>query len=110
MFAKKLVCILIILSSSWLSWSQDGQLDSLKAVIDQLPNDTVKVNNLNQLTVGYFGLDLEEAIRYGHFSEDLAASIGYSEGRALALKNVGIAYYLQSDYFDALDYWKRSLA
>jgi len=88
---------------------QDPQSDSLKAVIATTPNDTNKVNLLNELSRQYLSNEPQQAIPYAEEARDLASTLKYDKGLAFAFKNLGIAYYQQSMYVKALENWNQSL-
>jgi class 3 adenylate cyclase len=90
--------------------AQDQQIDSLKTIIETLKEDTTKVNALNQLSVMLWDVDPDLALMYSIESADLATSISYKKGLALALKNIGLTYYAKTDYINVLQYWEQSLA
>ena len=72
--------------------------------------DTAKVNQLLKESKDNFGEAPDKAIVIAEEARKLAESVGFDEGVAYALKNIGIAYYNQDKYVDALNYWKQSLA
>lgn len=71
--------------------------------------DTAKVNKLLQESKNNFSEAPDKAIAIAEQAKQLAESVGFYEGVAYALKNIGIAYYYQGKDVDALDYWKQSL-
>jgi len=91
------------------SIAQDAKTDSLKAAVENLKEDTNKVNALLNLSKAYFGLEPRSAIRYSNEAKALSEKLGYQKGIALALKNIGIAYYNQDEYVDAVNYWEESM-
>lgn len=95
-----------------LSFNGTGQtaMDSLQSIIKSSPDDSEKVNNILELSSFYFSSAQEKAIMEAKKAEALARKIGFRKGVAYALKNVGIAYYYQGNFVDALDSWNRSKA
>ncbi len=94
------------------TFGQDSTLnaaDSLKLTINQLPNDRTKADALIDLSKILMSSDLEETIFYGEEAYDLAEQLNYKPGMALALKNIGLGYYYQSDYLNVFEYWEKSL-
>ena len=85
-------------------------MDSLKAVLNGLGQDTLRVNTLNEVATALSSTDMDEAIRFGTEARDLAEQINYPGGAALANKNLGIAYFYQGEYLDALKKWELSLS
>ena len=64
---------------------------------------------LNELAYTILRNDPEETIKYGIMARDMAELLGYTNGLAYALKNIGLGYYYQGDYLPGLDYWNQSL-
>lgn len=107
---KQILTVLAIVSTCCSIYGQAGEIDSLKVYIRNLPDDTVKVDQILKLSSAYFGTAPEKAILEAEAAEKLARRIAYRKGVAYALKNVGIAYYYQGDYVEALSSWQNSLS
>jgi adenylate cyclase len=91
------------------SFSQDHTADSLKKIIQGAKADTTKVYLLLQLSKFYLNSSTEDAKLYGLQALALAENLNNQPGRALALKNIGIAYYFQGNTQAALEYYGQSL-
>jgi adenylate cyclase len=99
-------CIFLILVSV-ISQASNLNVDSLKALLAKTKNDTAKIEILNLLS---FKTDQpEEAIRYGRNAEELSNRIGYKKGSAEAIKNIGLGYFNQGDYINALKLYQQAL-
>lgn len=72
--------------------------------------DTAYVNKLLQESKPFFGTDSAKAVQLSLQIVALSKEIGYQKGEALALKNLGIVYYMRQHYQQALPYWEQSLA
>jgi class 3 adenylate cyclase/Tfp pilus assembly protein PilF len=72
--------------------------------------DTTRINMLIQKSKGLFNVDPEGAINLANEAKVLSAKVAYPKGEALALKNIGLAYYFQGKYVETLNYWKQSLS
>lgn len=72
--------------------------------------DTTLVNGLIDSAKQYFGSDPARTINLSEQAVRLARDIAFSKGEAYALKNIGIAYYFQGKYLEALDYYGQSVA
>ncbi len=90
-------------------FSQDREADSLLALLNKESADTARVDLMNKIAVNYFNTSPEKAMQYGTEAKTLAETKGYTQGLAYALKNIGIAYYMQADYIQTLTYWNQSL-
>ena len=71
--------------------------------------DTTRINNLILQSKGLFNTDPAGAINLANEAKALAAKIDYPKGEAVALKNIGLAYYFQGKYVETLNFWKQSL-
>ncbi|MBK5272876.1 MAG: tetratricopeptide repeat protein, partial [Bacteroidia bacterium] len=71
--------------------------------------DTTLVNNLLQQSKEQFSENPEKAISLANQAKDLSEKVNFQTGKAYALKNIGIVYYIQGDYLESLQYWNESL-
>ncbi len=106
----KTVALLIFLNILFIGQIFPSNIDSLKAVASNLPDDTARVNVLLEISSSLWRTVPEEAIKYAEEALVLSDKNAYPEGKAKALKNIGLAYYIKSDYFNVLNYWQKSLA
>ncbi|MEO6490540.1 MAG: adenylate/guanylate cyclase domain-containing protein [Ferruginibacter sp.] len=72
-------------------------------------SDTVLVNTLLQESKGYFSDSPAKAIEIAGRAKSIAEKLHYKKGQAYALKNIGISYYFQGKYLEALDHYHQSL-
>ncbi len=93
----------LLLAWSLNAWSQK---DEGKAAAGA---DSNSVNSLLSLSKENFSKDSAKAISYSLQAKELAEKIHFPKGVALALKNIGIVYYLNSNYLEAMDYYNQSL-
>jgi signal transduction histidine kinase len=105
---KKILPLLCLLLLPVLSFGQPSKLDSLQAAL-ATAKDTIKVNLLLNISKSYISSDPAQAIVYANQAKELAAELGFPRGEAYALKNIGLAYYVQGKYGDVLQYWQQSL-
>lgn len=98
---------ILLLSISTTLCAQDRATDSLKHLLSQAREDTGKINLLNQLAAATN--KTEESIGYGKDAVALSEKLNYPKGRALGLKNLGLYYFLKSDYYKAVEYWQPAL-
>ena len=71
--------------------------------------DTTYVNNLLQQSRELFTDDTTKAISLAKQAKDIADEIDYPKGSAIALKNIGITYFLNGNHLEALNYYDQSL-
>ena len=71
--------------------------------------DTAAINKLLNDSKSLIGTDSAKAISLAMQAKELAGEIEYPKGEALALKNIGMVYYMKGKYAETLDYWNQSL-
>lgn len=92
-----------------IAFSQQHQIDSLLIVLSKSQEDTNKVNTLNTLSDLVYRTDPIKAIIFGKEATKLAELLDYQKGLAFALKNIGLGYFVQSNYVEASIFWEQSL-
>ncbi len=100
-----LTCILLFLFCK----AQDREIDSIKAVLSTSGEDTNTINTLLLLSRYYVSNSPEETIQYAEDARKLSVKLNYKKGEAVALKNIGIAYYYQGKYVESIESWTKSL-
>ncbi|MGB3077135.1 MAG: adenylate/guanylate cyclase domain-containing protein [Chitinophagales bacterium] len=103
----RLFCFLFFVSV--YSAALCGETDSLIKLINTAPDDSTKVNLLNTLSKSLFDINPDSSVTIAVISKDLAEKIKYKKGHALALKDMGIGYYLQGKYVEAINTWQQAL-
>lgn len=108
---KIISCFLIVsFLFCYKSNAQSVEIDSLRKLLTTNLPDTVRVDILNNLSKSYFNTSPDSSVNIAMSSKQLAENINYNKGLALALKNMGIGYYLQGNYYvDAIKTWKQAL-
>jgi tetratricopeptide (TPR) repeat protein len=108
---KKLItCSFISFLFCWHLAAQQSQIDSLKQLVSAGPDDTIKVQRLNKLSITYCDQgEMKKALEYGKSASVLAQKIGYPTGLIRAYSNMAFANYLQADYTKSLDFYSKSL-
>jgi len=100
---KKVSLIALLMSFAAITFSQETK------PAPEATTDTAKVNALLQQSKDLFATDPNKAIGIATEAKNLAAKVGYPQGEATALKNIGIGYYYQGKYVETLDYWEQSI-
>ena len=101
-------CCLIFFS--FVIQAQNSDIDSLKKIILQQQEDSLKVNSLIALSTKSLNTDLQAAIQYGSEALQLAKKIKFKKGEAYAYKAVGLGNYFQANYPEAVVQFQSSLA
>ena len=105
---KRPLLIFFLLLIQLITFAQNTKLDSLQAQLITA-KDTVKVNLLLDISKAYLGKDQGKVIYYARKAEKLAQTHRFARGEAYALKNIGLAYFVEGKYKEALTYWQSSL-
>lgn len=71
--------------------------------------DSSRINTLLDLAANYYRRDPQEANKIATQAKDLAQKSGYKSGLAFSHKALGMTYYFQSDWVDALVEWELAL-
>lgn len=87
------------------SFAQNEVADSLKNILSQNPNDTLRVNTLNYLSKATRYEDPNKAIDYCNESIALAKKIGFQKGLAEAYYQMSYAYSAKNDGLDSATYF-----
>ncbi|MFM2327808.1 MAG: hypothetical protein RIR31_2010, partial [Bacteroidota bacterium] len=101
---KKLILFFSILSFFLKGLGQPSAENQVVA-----EGDTTFVNSLLQQSKGYFTDSPAKAIALATQAKVLAENIHFQKGEAYALKNIGITYYYQGKYIEALEHYRQSL-
>jgi len=86
-----------------------NETDSLRRLLTTTIPDTTRVNVLNALSKSLFNSSPDSSVTIAASSKLLAEKINYKTGLALAFKNMGIGYYLQGKYKEAILTWQQAL-
>ncbi len=99
---------LFIFNTNIFFGQNTSKLDSIKQVIKTMPDDTTKVNKLNDFVWSIKMSNFNDGVKYGTKSYELAKKLDYTKGIAYATKNLGAVYYYASDNKKAYEYYKIS--
>ena len=92
------------------SYSQNKNItDSLDMLLRISGSDTNKVILLSQLCYEYSNSNPNKALVYGHLGQSLATQLHFIKGSALCLGKMGMVYYNQGEYENALVHYLQAL-
>jgi class 3 adenylate cyclase/Tfp pilus assembly protein PilF len=102
--------VIFILSLLWIftSVGQSNETDSLHRVLKTTQEDSSRVSTLIALSGNYYRTNPQKAQDLAFEAVSLAEEAGYKPGLALAHKAVGMSYYFQNNWIDALIHWQRA--
>ncbi len=106
---RGLVLFLYIIITFFPVYADQAEGRSTADSVYMLPDDTNKVNLLIGLSMEHAFSEPLTAIAHAEQAGKLADSLGFTKGLAIALKYKGIGYYVQSDFFRAINFWLESL-
>ena len=106
---KNYIWLITLLIFAPVVAQDNGSADSLRKAIEKSEDNSAKVEMILKLGKNYLNDDPDLSIQYAKQARDIAEKIEFKEGTALALKDIGLGYYLQGKYLETLDYWERSL-
>ena len=87
----------------------ESQIPILESELNSVSDPVVKVNLLNKLSDAVRPVNIERSLALSTESIELAKSISYREGLALAYRKSGVSSRLLSKYDDAFQYFEKSL-
>jgi hypothetical protein len=87
---KKITLLFFVISFSTLAQKQ-GQdfIDSVLIEISKAKEDTLKVNQLNEIAATYQAIDLTKTLSYANQALQLSNKINWRDGAANSYKNLG---------------------
>jgi len=86
-----------------------NEADSLRKILSTQIDDTARVKLLNALSKSLFSINPDTSVTIALSSKSLAERINYQPGLALAFKNIGIGYYYQGKYKEAVLTWQQAI-
>jgi signal transduction histidine kinase/CheY-like chemotaxis protein len=104
-----LFILTLLLLAAFPVSAQPSKIDSLKKQLNIVRQDTIRVKLNNQLAYDLFNTDPVQAFQYTTKALSLSRSIGFSEGEATALFNMGYYQKVKGDYVKAIDYAFKAL-
>ncbi len=81
---------------------QQSQTDSLKRIVAQTDNDSIKASSLYDLSKLYYTFDQDTAILYATEAKEISRKLGFQKMEANSLNIIGVSFLIKSEYEDAL--------
>ncbi len=106
----RFLIVVFVVASQFQSnplFAQKNKVDSLLNIIDALPEDTSKVNFINQhyLTITNYNYSIAQGL--AEKAKEIAEKLDYSYGLASSLENMGIYYWYNGYYNRANNLFKQ---
>jgi len=105
---KTVLFVVISVLMPVFTMAQDAILDGLSDVLSRSQNDSEKVELMLKLGNEYRSSDLDKALYHGEQAAALSQQIGHGQGRAQALKLIGLVHYFRGNLADALIQWQEA--
>jgi tetratricopeptide (TPR) repeat protein/serine phosphatase RsbU (regulator of sigma subunit) len=90
-------------------YSQEISLSEMIGKVNNMKDDTVKVNVLIDICDSIYNHKPSETIEYALKALEISEKNDFTKGAAYAYKYIGMGYYQQSDYVKAIEYFQFSL-
>jgi signal transduction histidine kinase len=101
--------LILTINFSFSQKSKEQQIDSLKTELSHAKEDTLKIKTLNRLSYLNYYIDSNLSLKHAKSALALSQKLGYEKGTAYAYNNIGIYYWLRSDFPKALNYVYKAL-
>jgi signal transduction histidine kinase/tetratricopeptide (TPR) repeat protein len=108
---KKYILLFLILNYNFTfsQKSNEQKIDSLKIELSHAKEDTLKVKTLNRLSSKYQYIDSDLSFKYSNSALLLSQKLGYTKGIGNAYDEIGIYYWVKSDFPKALENMYKAL-
>lgn len=95
---------------SYQAFAQKNLTDSLRNELTKhTAKDTAHVKLLINLSNSVVWNDVEEALELADRAYEIASEIDYLKGKAYSLRQIGVSYYIGSDFLRAMEYTQLAL-
>ena len=94
---------------SFASAQNKNTIDSLNTLLKVSSQDTTKVILLSRICHEYANSDPNKALACARLGESLATQLNFKRGTALCLAKMGVVYYNQGEYENALVHYLQAL-
>lgn len=102
-FFKWSLIVLFISAILQVDLYAQREIDSLIILLEKSSNDTSKIILLNTLSDKQYRNSPSKALVYSQEALKLSQELGYKRGMAKSYNNIGIVYYCQGNYTNALN-------
>ena len=109
---KKTIFLVIFLICNFqllIVSAQTHEIDSLKNLLENAKQDTVKINLMNELAFEFMNTDSALTIKYAKQAKQLAEKIDYKKGIAESFYHTGYMYHKYVVYTKSIKYLSESL-
>jgi serine phosphatase RsbU (regulator of sigma subunit)/Tfp pilus assembly protein PilF len=104
------IFFIVFLTFYQICGAQNSIVDSLKLVMANYKEDTLKVNILISICRNEYRSLPDSAISHGNTALNLSEKLHFGKGIANSYKYIGMGYYFQSNYAETIIFWEKSLS
>lgn len=104
-----LLFLILTINFSFSQKSKEQQIDSLKIELSHAKEDTLKAKILNRLSYLNYYVDSNLSFKHAKLALLLSQKLGYKNGTGYAYNNIGVYYWIRSDFPKALNYVYKAL-
>lgn len=95
----KITPIILLAMLNCIELTAQRDIDSLQAIFNNYkPEDTIKVNLLNQMGFEYWIINPEKSDELGNMALELAQKLNFEKGEAFAHRVIGVANWARGNY------------
>lgn len=107
----KFIAIFLLVLTGLQAVSQRTEIDSLKQLIqaEPEPGQSEKAAILTEISRKYLRISPQQSVTYGKMALEVMENLHNDEGVAAVAKLLGTAYFIQSDFANALEYFNLAL-
>lgn len=102
---KQLIFALLIFVLCQKSNAQTNELDLIQKQLSTQQDSLKYIDMLNRMSILIYEKDIDSTFFYAKLARERAEHLGYSKGKADALNNLGIFFYLKGNLNLALKYF-----
>jgi signal transduction histidine kinase len=107
---RTIILLFFVISlNAYAQKSGQAFIDSVLIEISKTQEDTLKVNQLNEIAATYQAIDLIKTLSYANQALQLSNNINWKDGVANSYKNIGNYYIGKSDLKNALKSYENGL-
>jgi signal transduction histidine kinase len=110
-YFKFLLIVFLFINFGYCLADKNGQerIDSLLLEHSKAKEDTNKIKLLNDLSFTYYSINPDKGIKFAEESKNLSEKLNWSRGLIDANSNLGVCYWMKSDFPKALEFFYKAL-
>ncbi|MEM6816512.1 MAG: tetratricopeptide repeat protein [Bacteroidota bacterium] len=102
--------VILATISSFLTFAQTKEIDSLRLELKKDISDTVRAKILRSLSFKHLMISTDTGIKYGNQALELAKDLNLVGVQIMAYNSIGSNYWVKGDYYQALQKYEAGLS